>query len=391
MGALGQTIDVAAAQDGVWERYVRPPHPGQTSPEWHVSPVIDIAAYHFSWAWVLLPMIVASALFSDPDGAVLYIYAVVMGANLAHRHFGLPYAYFDGGVFRTFEKQLTWFPSICLLLLAATPLLLNLGSIGGQVVGAVVLFSLLWNFWHTYMQKFGILRLYRAKEAGAAQSKSPAWVDKYFLLCWIPLYFSYLGPKYKDLILANASDLKDCLTVIISFMQRYQSWLILPSALIATGGVYLWLRFEWRANRLQNRARLSAATGTLLISTALFWANPVEAFIAFAFSHAVEYMVFVWGFQRRRYHRSRPEPSLMQRLLHYPKAWYIGFTSIFVAAGIVQILWGQAFMKGARPLEFFGITGAMWFFYYAVYESLVHFYMDGFLWKMRSPAVRENI
>ncbi len=48
-------------------------------------------------------------------------------------------------------------------------------------------------------------------------------------------------------------------------------------------------------------------------------------------------------------------------------------------------------MKGARPLEFFGITGAMWFFYYAVYESLVHFYMDGFLWKMRSPAVRENI
>ncbi len=125
MGALGQTIDVAAAQDGIWERYVRPPHPGQTSPEWHVSPVIDIAAYHFSWVWVLLPMLVASALFTDPDGAVLYIYAVVMGANLAHRHFGLPYAYCDGGVFRTFEKQLTWFPSICLLLLAATPLLLK--------------------------------------------------------------------------------------------------------------------------------------------------------------------------------------------------------------------------------------------------------------------------
>ena len=177
-------------------------------------------------------------------------------------------------------------------------MLLNVGSIGSQLVGAVVLFSLLWNFWHTYMQKFGILRLYRAKEPAAVQSKGPAWVDKYFLLCWIPLYFSYLGPKYKDLILANASDLKDSLTVIIAFMQRYESWLVLPSVLIAAGGVCLWLQHEWRANRFRNRARLSAASGTLLISTALFWANPVEAFIAFAFSHAVEYMVFVWAFQQ---------------------------------------------------------------------------------------------
>ena len=29
--------------------------------------------------------------------------------------------------------------------------------------------------------------------------------------------------------------------------------------------------------------------------------DPVRAFLAFSFSHAVEYMVFVWAFQRRRY------------------------------------------------------------------------------------------
>jgi len=391
MSAVGQRIDVAAAPEGIWERYVRPPHPGQTSHQWHVSPVIDIAAYHFSWVWVLVPMLIVSALFTNPDGPVLYLYAMVMGANLAHRHFGLPYAYFDDGVFRTFEKQLTWFPSICILLLAATPLLLSVGSIAAQAVGAVVFFSLLWNFWHVYMQKFGILRLYRAKDPSPMQRKTPAWVDKYFLLCWIPLYFSYLGPKNKDLLLANAGEVKNSLSVIVSFMEKFEYWLVLPSALVAAGGVGLWLWHEWHAHRFQNRARLSAGGGTLLLSTALFWANPVEAYIAFGFSHAVEYMVFVWAFQRRLYYRPRPEPSLMQRLIHYPRAWYIGFTSIFVAAGIVQILWGQAFMKGARPVEFFGITGAMWVFYYAVYESLVHFHMDGFLWKMRRPAVRENI
>ena len=206
-----------------------------------------------------------------------------------------------------------------------------------------------------------------------------------------PALFQLPGTKYKDLILANASELKDSLTAIITFMQRYESWLVLPSVLIAAGGVCLWLQHEWRANRFQNRARLSAASGTLLISTALFWANPVEAFIAFAFSHAVGTWSLSGRSRGRLYYRPRPQPSLMQRLLHYPRAWYVTFTAFFVAAGIAQILWGQAIMKGVKPVEFFGMTGAMWLFYYAVYESLVHFYMDGFLWKMRRPAVREYL
>jgi hypothetical protein len=387
MGALGQTIDVASAYEGVWERYIRPPEPGQSSLRWHISPVIDIAAYHFSWAWVLIPMLLAHA-----ESSVFYIYALVMGANLAHRHFGLPYAYFDGEVFRTFERQLTWFPQICILLLAATPLLLHgAGPIGRQAVGAAVFFSLLWNFWHVYMQKFGILRLYRAKDPAPEQRKTPAWADKYFILCWVPLYLSYLMPTYKGLILANGRAVAGSMSVIISFMERYQTWLVVPSAAVAAGGVGLWLWHEWRANQLQNRARLSAAAGTLLISTALFWANPVEAYIAFGFSHAVEYMVFVWAFQRRRYYRPQPEPSLMQRLLAHPKTWYLCFIVVFFAAGTLQVLWGHAIMKGTAPIRFFGLTGSSWFLYYAVYESLVHFHLDGFLWKMRRPEVRENI
>jgi hypothetical protein len=374
MGALAQIPDIASGLGAVWERYVRPPHPDQTSPAWHISPVIDMAAYHFSWVWVLGPMLLAARynLYF-----YIYIYALVIGATLAHRHFGLPYAYFDGGVFRAFKRQLTWFPLICIALMAATPLLLSgkVGAVGRQTVGAVVLFSVLWNFWHVYMQKFGILRLYLAKDSAPVLRKTPARVDKYFLLCWFPLYFSYLGPTYKDIIFRYGRDVEPSASVIISFMDKYENWLLFPSALVAAGGVSLWLWHEWHAYRFRNRARLSAATGTLLISTALFWADPVIAFIAFGFSHAAEYMVFVWAFQRRRYSRPQLEPSLMQRLLRYPKTWYLCFTTIFAAAGFAQVLW-------SHPI---------WLFYYAVYESLIHFHLDGFLWKMRRLEVRENI
>jgi hypothetical protein len=226
MGALAQTVGISSAQSGLWERYVRPPHPDHSNPRWHVSPLIDLAAYHFSWAWALVPMM----LLGTWDSAIYCVYALVMGANLAHRHYGLPYAYFDGGVFRTFERKLTLFPQICILMLAATPLSLSqrAGWIGAGAVGAVVFFSLLWNFWHVYMQKYGILRLYQAKDPAPVQRQGPAWVDKYFILCWIPLYLSYLVPKYKDLILANGTNVAGPLSAIIGFMEKYERWLRPP-------------------------------------------------------------------------------------------------------------------------------------------------------------------
>ncbi len=376
------TTLTADAHEGFWKRYVAPPDPSRPSRVWHTSPAIDMAAYHFSWVWLLIPF-----LFGNSDDLAFYVYAVMMGANLAHRHYGLPYAYLDDGVFSRFKTQLTWFPLLCILLLAATPLLLiRHGSFLSKAVGAIVFFSVVWNIWHTYMQKFGILRLYLAKEPAAA-AKTPGWVDKYFLLCWIPLYFSYLGPTYKDVILDRGSDIAPAMSVIIAFMEKYETLLVVPSLLIAAGGVGAWLWHEWRTHRMRNRARLSAASGTLLISTALFWTDPVNAFIAFAFSHAVEYMVFVWAFQRRFYNRPQPAPSLMQQLLHRPRAWYVGFTGFFLIAGFVQVLWGEKLFPDVKPIAFLGLTGMQWYFYYAVYESLIHFHMDGFLWKMRRPEV----
>ena len=37
----------------------RIPSPAERVRAWHVSPAIDMAAYHFSWLWVLLPLVFA--------------------------------------------------------------------------------------------------------------------------------------------------------------------------------------------------------------------------------------------------------------------------------------------------------------------------------------------
>lgn len=380
MGASAQTVSAPFAQSDFFTRYVAPPDPAHPNPVWNISPAIDMVAYHFSWAWILVP-----SLFASSENANLYFLAIVLGVTLAHRHYGLPYAYLDDSVFHRYRRQLTWFPLACLALLAATPLLLigeDEGSSLSKVAGAMVFLAVVWNVWHTYLQKFGIMRLYLAKEP-ADHPKTPGWVDKYFLFCWIPLFFSYLGPTYKSVILDRGADVGPALSLIIEFMEKYETLLVVPSILVAAGGIGLWLWWEWRTQRFRNRARLSAALGTTLASTALFWADPVKAFIAFGFSHAVEYMVFVWGFQRRFYNQPRQHPSLMQQLLKFPRAWYVSFTAILIVLGSLQAL----YIDDLNEIPFAWMTVGRWYFYYTVYESLVHFYMDGFLWKMRRPEV----
>ena len=73
----------------------------------------------------------------------------------------------------------------------------------------------------------------------------------------------------------------------------------------------------------------------------------------------------------------------MQRLLQFPRAWYVSFTAILVVLGVLQAV----YIDDLNEIPFAWMTVGRWFFYYTVYESLVHFYMDGFLWKMRRPEV----
>ncbi len=350
-----------------------------------------MAAYHFSWVWVLIPML----FFGDSQYKdYLFIYAIVMGLNLSHRHFGIPYAYLDHDVFRNHQRQLTYFPLIAMGLMLATPLLLTKsisGTWGRTFVQAAVFFSLMWNFWHVYMQKFGIMRVYMAKDPAPLERKTPGWVDKLFLFCWFPLYFSYLGPENKSLIFKNGPSVRPYMAPIIAFMEEHQALFLVPSALAAAGGVGTWLWYEWRTHRFTNRARISSGAGMLLLSTALFWLDPVKVYIAFGFSHSIEYMTFVWAFQRRRYHKPMPEPTVMEKLLSKPVLFYALMIAVPAAIAILNTIWGREIFAGERPIRIMGLSGGQWYFYYAVYESLVHFYMDGFLWKIRRPEVRANL
>ena len=68
----------------------------------------------------------------------------------------------------------------------------------------------------------------------------------------------------------------------------------------------------------------------------------------------------------------------------------MGLIGSLTAAYIIFRYWGRYLGDGER-IRFGEHTAAQWIFWWAIYQSMMHFYFDGFLWKMRKPTLRHNL
>ena len=347
-----------------------------------MGPLVDVLAYGFSWLLVLVPL----ELFASRNAQVAMLLLVV-GLTFAHRHYTLPYVYLDREVFETHPRRFTWFPLLMLAGFAASPFLWKSGA--RFLVASAVALAGAWNIWHVYMQKFGILRLYAAKSGSPVES--PRWVDRLLLLCWAPLYLVWLGPTYRESIASSFPTVRDLVLPLIDRMARLGPILLAPASVSVAVGLGLFVYYEWKAQRLRNLPRLTMALGTTALSASFLVVNPIHVFMAFAFSHAVEYMVFVWAFQRRRYREPLAHRPLLGRILERPWLAYGGFTLGITLPYLLARFWGYLIVPDAVNPVLAGTTLERWAFYWSVFQSFVHFYYDGFLWKMRLPFVRAHL
>ena len=423
--------------------------PDRPVQRWHTSPTVDLTAYAFSWAWVLIPMAFLGDSYST-DYA--WIYLLVLTATDVHRHYNYPYIYLDRQVFFRHPLRFLVFPAAMAALWLATPwavrarylfsitelttwlggvfammTLLRRDGAGkrirprdglfavawtltGWAVGkaatasvaggspeftmreifiAVAVFAGLWNIYHVYNQKYGILRLYSAKSG--SEERVPPIVDRLLIWGWLPLYLMYLSPRYGDYVTRLLFGARELLRPVFGVLDAISVYLLWPCAIFVAGTVVAFLWYEWRCHRLQNAPRLWMALGTTILASSFLWIHPLKAYLAYAFSHAIEYMVFVWAFQRRRYDHPLEHRPLLGRVLKHPIVAYGVFTIGLAATFLYMKYYGRSIFSDERPPTFLGFTTYRWVAYWTVYQSMVHFYFDGFLWKMRLPTVRANI
>jgi hypothetical protein len=133
------------------------------------------------------------------------------------------------------------------------------------------------------------------------------------------------------------------------------------------------------------------AAGTTLLFASVLVVNPIKAVLAFGFSHLVEYFVFVWAYERRRYCQPLPHRPLLARLLRHPAIAYPAFLLLVGGGYFLFSNWNGYLFPGSRPLRPFGASLGQVLLLLGAFHAMIHFYFDGFLWKMRQPAVARNL
>ena len=258
---------------------------------------------------------------------------------------------------------------------------------GSAIVGVVGVVAALWNIWHTMMQKFGIMRVYAAKSSVPLEKRTPPWVDRFLIFGSFPLLAVVVGPAQRDVIAHQSKSVTQYLLPVIDGIAAVAPYVLPVAAVVAAASIGL---FVWHERKLTSWPRLSMGIALTLLNASFLVVSPLKVYIAYGFSHAVEYMVFVWAFLRRRYAQPLAHRPVLQRALAHPFVAYAAYTLVI---GVVYFVidYGKDYGLHQGGIEIFGVKIGTWLFSFAIWQSIAHFYFDGFLWKMRAPAVRASL
>jgi tetratricopeptide (TPR) repeat protein len=339
--------------------------PSRPTSLWIRGPALDLILF-IGVPVLLLPLILARPGRPAVQDWILYLGG--FGA-LGHHLPGMLRAYGDRELFRRFRVRLILAP----LFLSGVCVAFALGNLGG-----VLLVTFLWTTWHTLMQIYGFARIYDAKVGSTARLTSR--LDHALCIAWIgmPIAFSDSRTGYVlELFYRCGGPL-----IPPGLVEgARQSWMM--ACLGLTAGFLLNLFVSWRSGVRPNRVKLlffavsfgfwwfcMAQVDHLLVGIALF-----DVF------HDVQYLALVWLFQRRAVEGGGGVGGFTRFLFRRSGALIGLYVGLVVAYGSMGM-----FAEGLRSETFrnalLGVLAA---------SALFHFYLDGFIWKVRERGTRATL
>jgi hypothetical protein len=281
---------------------------------------------------------------------------------IGHHLPGMLRAYGDRALWRRFRARFVLAP------VGLGALCVAVADAGLQ---AIVLIAFVWGVWHGMMQTYGFARIYGAK-AGATD-RLGARLDLALCATWFTAG-------------VIASPLR--LTFLLDELQRCGLPLPSPGGLAvlryAVGAATATATIAWiaaEARRVRAGGRPALARLGLLGASIAFWCfanvrirHPLLGMPLFELLHDVQYLALVWLFNRRRAAATPGELGPLLRAMFRPGRGALAVYVVAVAAYGAVARWHPA---GATGDALSGLVAA---------SQLLHFYYDGFIWKVREPA-----
>src|SRR5262245_23229526 len=357
--AAAMEIGAAPARGSTRPVSLAPPSP------WIISTGWDLVLF-IGPPLVILPLIILLLRFAGPSS--LYLYVAAFGA-LGHHLPGMMRAYGDRALFSRFRVRFTIAPAflvaVCLYFAFTEP-------------RTTVLLVYLWGVWHAAMQTHGFLRIYDVKRNSAA--RLTAFLDQAACLSWFGSAV-LLSPTRVPYVLEGLY-MAGVPKIPLPAIQWAQQAVVASTAAIT-------LAFAINAFSASKAGRPQSPVKLLLVATTVaFWwytnvsvPNLLVGIVMWELFHDVQYLAIVWLFNKRRA-ESDPEVGAFTRFV-----FGRGRAMVFLYLGLILAYGSLHLVSQALPPEFpakvlGGILAA---------SALLHFYYDGFIWKMRERATRASL
>ena len=315
---------------------------------------------------LLLPLAtVAQTRWTAQD---IYLFVGAFGA-MGHHLPGMIRAYGDRALFARFRLRFVVAPLVLLTVCI-------LCTIYGLKALEVVAFT--WGIWHGMMQTYGFCRIYDVKVAAGAVGRARA--DFYFCFAWF-VAVVVLSPmrlrSFLDFYYESGG-----LIVTEPVLQALRAAAVAALALVSA--VFVWQHFgDWRRGRGVSLVKLA-----LLASSISFWwycnigvANILVGIALFEIFHDVQYLTIVWSFNRNRVERDSSIGGFLRFVFRRSGALIGLYVGLVLAYGSIGLVAGGLSSELIRQVLLGCVTAS----------ALLHFYYDGFIWKVRERATRESL
>ena len=335
------------------------PVQGATSP-WVHGPFADVL---LGWCWLPVALIMHNLESSITKTQALM--GVIFLISFAHQPLTLGLVYGDPDQRRAHRRfyLIAPFAAVILILIGLSVSLTLVGLTAG-----------LWNAEHTLMQRYGVLRIYGRK---AGDDHGP--IEKPMLITWLVTALMFLGayvdlPRFTSKIGFDGTNKRSI--DILHSLSRDATIPFWIGAAVSVALAVRWMRAERRRPAsVARRAKWSYAAGTLGLLIAVM-IDPVAGIAGYVAAHAIEYFGIVHSSLRRR--SSSGDISPVARV----SATRVLRSALYVVyfAAIVGLVAGTSDIWDGKVYTF-----AILFF------GALHILYDGFVWKLRKPAVAASL
>ena len=300
----------------------------------------------------------------------IYLFVAAFGA-MGHHLPGMIRAYGDRALFERFRWRFIIAP---IFLLAVC-----VGFYFWDIkTNPVVMIVFLWGVWHGMMQTYGFGRIYDAKTGS-------------FAALTRRLDFATCGIWFAAGVILSPARMTDTLEGFygcgLPFISPGGIHALQQTLLFAAVAVsILWLANYgrmWVAGTRQNPVKLA-----LFITSVAFWwycnngvANILAGIALFEVFHDVQYLSLVWIYNRNRVEKDSSIGGFMRFIFRRSGSLIGLYVGLVFAYGSIGYLNSHIGMETLTRL----LTGLV------AASGLLHFYYDGFIWKVREKSTRQSL